>query len=253
VGRLEGKVSIVTGAARGIGQAIAELFSREGSTVVLVDIDPTGTKVSGQIEKQGGIASFIQADVSKASDVKNVIRKTIDQCRKIDVLINNAGITGGMADGLEVEDELWQKVLDVDLTGVFLCTKYAANEMIKSGGGSIVNMSSMLGIVGSLHSTPYHAAKGGIRTFTKAMAIVLAPHGIRVNSIHPGYIETDMVRQVFEDLGDPNARKNAESLHPLGRLGKPVEVAYAALFLACEESSFVTGAELVIDGGFTAQ
>jgi NAD(P)-dependent dehydrogenase (short-subunit alcohol dehydrogenase family) len=253
MGRLEQKVSIVTGAARGIGRAIAELFAREGSAVVVADMDRLGVEVAGQIQKKGGSTLYVQTDISDAGDVKRLVRTTIEKFSKIDVLVNNAGISGGMDNGLEVDDDHWRKVLDVNLTGVHLCTKYVAREMAKTGGGAIVNMSSMLGIIGSPFSTPYHASKGGVRTYTKAMAIVLAQKGIRVNSIHPGYIETELVKKVFEDLGDPDARKNAESLHPLGRLGRPEEVAYAALFLACEESSFITGSELVIDGGFTAQ
>ena len=127
------------------------------------------------------------------------------------------------------------------------------SKMKERRSGAIVNMSSMLGIIGSPYSTPYHASKGGVRTFTKAMAIVLAPYGIRINSIHPGYIDTAMVQKVFEDLGGEAVRKDVEGLHPLGRLGTPEEVAYAALFLACDESSFITGTELMVDGGFTAQ
>ncbi len=251
--RLQDKVSIVTGAARGIGKSIAELFAREGSTVVVADTEQSGAEVAGKLEKQYGKASFVRTDVSKTEDVQNLVNATLERYGKIDVLINNAGISGGMDNGIEIEDDLWRKVIDINLTGVHLCSKLAGAEMIKRRSGSIVNMSSMLGIIGSPYSTAYHATKGGVRTYTKAMAIVLAPHGVRVNSIHPGYIDTEMVRKVFEDLGDPEARKNAESQHPLGRLGTPEEVAYAALFLACDESSFVTGTELIVDGGFTAQ
>lgn len=251
--RLKGKVSIITGAASGIGKAIAELFSEEGAKIVIVDVDGQGKDVASQIEKRGGLSLFIGCDVSHATEVNSAIQEVIAKFGKIDVLVNNAGISGGLENGIDVSDEQWQKVIGVDLNGVHFCTKYVAREMVKNRSGSIINMSSMLGIIGSPNSTPYHAAKGGVRTYTKAMAIVLAPYGIRVNSIHPGYIDTELVRQVFEDLGGSSARKTAEELHPLGRLGTPREVAHAALFLACGESSFMTGSELVIDGGFTAQ
>lgn len=251
--RLDQKVSIVTGAAKGIGRAIAEMFVKEGSRVVLVDQDPLGKNVAAALNENGGDTFFAQADVASSTDVQRIVKECMNRYGRIDVLVNNAGISGGMENGLEVADEHWQKVMDINLTGVFLCTKYVGKKMKERMSGSIVNMSSMLGIIGSPHSTPYHASKGGVRTFTKAMAIVLAPYGIRINSIHPGYIDTAMVQKVFEDLGGEEIRKDVEGLHPLGRLGTPEEVAYAALFLACDESSFITGAELMVDGGFTAQ
>jgi len=255
--RLEDQVCIVTGAARGIGKAIAELFIKEGAKVVLVDQDDGGLEVASALSESGAENGaetlFVQADVSKAVDVQNMVAKTIERFKRIDVLINNAGISGGMDNGLEVDDELWRKVIDINLNGVYLCTKYVGRHMKERKSGSIVNMSSMLGIIGSPFSTPYHASKGGVRTFTKAMAIVLAPYGIRINSLHPGYIDTELVQKVFEDLDDPEARAGAEAAHPLGRLGTPEEVAYASLFLACHESSFITGTELMVDGGFTAQ
>jgi NAD(P)-dependent dehydrogenase (short-subunit alcohol dehydrogenase family) len=251
--RLEGKVSIVTGAAKGIGNAIAELFAQEGSTVVLADIDKSGEEAARRIEKNWGPAFYVEADVSNAEDVKKMVGAVMERCGKIDVLVNNAGISGGMDNGLDVEDDLWKKVIDINLNGVYLCTKFVGREMVKRESGSIVNMSSMLGVIGSPNSTAYHASKGAVRTYTKAMAIVLAPHHIRINSIHPGYIDTELVQKVFEDLGDPQARKDVENLHPLGRLGTPREVAHATLFLACDESSFITGTELMVDGGFTAQ
>jgi len=251
--RLEEKVAIVTGAARGIGKAVAVLFAEEGARVVIADIDPMGKEVAQDITERGGIAFFVPSDVSKVDAVKKLVRETMSKYGKIDVLVNNAGISGGIANGLEIEDEAWRNIIDINLTGLHLCTKYTGLEMIKNGGGSIVNMSSVLGIVGCPISSPYSATKGGVRTYSKAMAVAMAPHRVRVNSLHPGYIDTELVAQVLKDLGDPEARKNAEALHPLGRFGKPEEVAYAALFLASDESSFVTGSELVVDGGFTAQ
>ena len=251
--RLDGKVSIVTGAARGIGKAIAELFAAEGSSVVLSDIDASGDQVAREIREKGGDTFFVRTDVSKVDEVKHLINKTVETYGRIDVLVNNAGISGGLANGLQIEESDWQKILDINLTGPHLCTKYAGLEMVKNNSGSIVNMSSILGIVGCPISTPYSATKGGVRTYTKAMAVVLAPQGVRVNSIHPGYIDTDLVAKILADIGDPDARAGAEALHPLGRFGRPEEVAYAALFLASDESSFVTGSELVVDGGFTAQ
>ena len=251
--RLENQVCMVTGAARGIGKAIVELFIKEGAKVVLVDQDDAGEKVAETLSENGAEILFVQADVSNTTDVQNMVAKTMERFGRIDVLVNNAGISGGMDNGLEVDEALWKKVIDINLTGVYLCTKYVGQHMKDQKSGSIVNMSSMLGIIGSPFSTPYHASKGGVRTFTKAMAIVLAPYDVRINSIHPGYIDTEMVRMVFEDLDDPEARAGAEAAHPLGRLGTPEEVAYAALFLACHESSFITGTELMVDGGFTAQ
>lgn len=251
--RLEGKVCIVTGAAKGIGNAIAKKFAKEGATVVVSDIDQLGNEVVKKMGANGDIATFVKTDVSKVADVKRLVGETIEKYGKIDVLINNAGISGGIANGLDIEDDDWKNIIDINLTGLHLCTKYAGMEMKKRGCGSIVNMSSILGIVGCPISTPYSASKGGVRAYTKGMAIVLAPYGVRVNSLHPGYIDTELVAKIFEEIGDPDSRKNAEALHPLGRLGKPEEVANAALFLACDESSFVTGSELVVDGGFTAQ
>lgn len=253
MGRMEGKASIITGAAKGIGKAIAEIFADEGSDLVLVDVDAAVIEVAREIGSSGKKVTFIEADVTKPSDVINVVNTAIAKYKKVDVLVNNAGISGGLANGLDIDDDLWHKVIDVDLNSVYLFIKHTAKEMIKNGGGSIVNMSSMLGIIGSPNSAAYHAAKGGVRTYTKAMAIVLAPYGIRVNSIHPGYIDTEMVQKVFEGLGDPQIRKDTEKLHPLGRLGTPREVACAALFLASDESSFITGIELLVDGGYTAQ
>jgi len=253
--RVKGKVAIITGAASGIGRATAQLFAREGAKVVVTtDANITGAEETvASITSAGGEAIFIQQDITNEADWKTVIDKTLKTYGRLDILVNNAGIMIAK----EIENtslEEWRRVMKVNLDGVFLGTKYGIGAMKKNGGGSIINMSSVLGLVGNFdHTSAYSASKGGIRLFTKAAAVECSKSGldynIRVNSVHPGVIETPMAAPVFEN---EEFRKAMERDHPIGRLGNPMDIAYGILYLASDESSFVTGTELIIDGGWTA-
>ncbi len=253
--RVKGKVAIITGAAAGLGEADALLLAKEGAKVVVADIDEVkGNKVADEIRREGGEAVFVKHDVTSEKDWNHVIEKTLSEFGKLDILVNNAGIQIIK----EVEDlslEEWRRLMSVNLDGVFLGTKYAIRAMKDSGGGSIINMSSAAGIVGTLDNTSaYCASKGAVRLFTKAVALECSKAGhnynIRVNSVHPGVIETPLVAAMARDK---EVKKTMESIHPIGFLGKPIDVAYAVLYLASDESRLVTGAEMVIDGGWTAR
>jgi 3(or 17)beta-hydroxysteroid dehydrogenase len=253
MGRVEGKVAIVTGAAGGIGGGISRLLAEEGAKVVVTDLDEAGAKKTAEdIKGQGGQAIFIKHDVTSEGDWAKVIEKTLSEFGKLDVLVNNAGIMFVK----EIEKtslEEWHRVMNINLDGVFLGTKHAVGAM-KKGGGSIVNMSSAVGIIGRPDDTSaYITSKGAVRLFTKAAAMEFskAGHGynIRVNSVHPGVIETPMTAGMSQD---PELREVLVSVHPIGFLGKPIDVAYIVLYLASDESRLVTGAEFVVDGGWTA-
>jgi NAD(P)-dependent dehydrogenase (short-subunit alcohol dehydrogenase family) len=252
--RVKGKVAIVTGAARGLGKAQALLLAREGAKVVITDIDETqGKKAAEEIGQEGGEAIFIKHDVRSEQDWKGVIEKTLSEFSKLDVLVNNAGVIL-FKNIKETTLEEWRWVISVNLDGVFLGTKYAMEAMKKSGGGAIVNLSSTAGIVGTLDTSSYHASKGGVRIFTKAAALECSKAGydynIRVNSVHPGVIKTEMTKDLLEDEA---SRKEVTGWHPIGHVGEPEDIAYGVLYLASDESKFVTGTELVIDGGWTAR
>ena len=248
--RLEGKVALITGGSRGQGATEAELFVKEGARVVIADIlEPEGNAVVAQIREGGGDASFIRLDVTSEDDWQDAVEFTLNTYGRLDVLINNAAIskrTPIVQTGL---DE-WNQIMDINSTGVFLGTKHAVPAMQKSEGGSIINISSTAGLVGSERGSAYGASKGSVRLFTKYTAIQHAGDGIRANSIHPGPIDTEMIA---DNISTPEGRAESESRVPLGRIGTVMDVAYGALFLASDESSFMTGAELVIDGGVTAR
>ena len=248
--RLEGKVALITGGARGQGAAEARLFAREGAKVVIADVlDPDGISVAAEINELGGDATYVHLDVSSEADWQDAIAAAVSAYGKLDVLVNNAAIwRGGYV--LETDGEQWDAVLDINAKGVFLGTKLAIPEMRRAGGGSIVNISSTAGLVGSRTSTAYSASKGAVRLFTKSTAVQYGAEGIRANSIHPGPIDTAMGDQVWPDAG---SREETIERTVLKRIGKPEDIANGALFLASDESSFMTGAELVIDGGLTAQ
>ncbi len=252
--RLAGKVVLISGGARGMGAAEARLFAKEGAKVVIGDIlEEDGSKVEQAILAEGGEAVFVRLDVTRESDWRNAVGLAVRRFGKLNVLVNNAGV--GSDQMTRIEDtplEAWEKVMRVNATGVFLGTKVAVPAIREAGGGSVVNISSQLGIVGiERYTTPeYVASKGAVRLFTKAVALQCAKDGIRVNSVHPGPIATPMTAKSIED---PESYSYHASRVPLGRWGKPEEVAYGVLYLASDESSFVTGAELVIDGGWTAQ
>ena len=248
--RLDGKVALISGGARGQGATEAKLFAQEGAKVVLGDLlDDEGRKVEEMIRELGGEATYVHLDVTEEQDWRAAIKVAIDRYGKLDILVNNAGIFP-MAQVEETTGELWDQVMEVNAKGVFLGTKYAIPEMRNAGGGSIINISSVAGLVGSTVAAAYGASKGAVRIFTKSAAIQYAKDGIRVNSIHPGVIETPMTADL---LADEARRQRFLERSPLGRFGSSEDVAYGALYLASEESSFVTGSELVIDGGVTAQ
>jgi NAD(P)-dependent dehydrogenase (short-subunit alcohol dehydrogenase family) len=246
--RLDGKVAIVTGAAHGMGEAEARLFAKEGAKVVVADVlGKEAEAVAADIRASGGNAIAATIDVTSEPEWVALIAKTLASYGRIDILVNNAGISGssvGDPDGLEG----WQRVIAVNQTSVFLGTKLAAEQMAKTGGGSIVNISSIMGFVGGPSGHPaYSASKGAVRIYTKSAAVRYGPLGVRVNSVHPGYMPPM--------LNATNANERGEKIAatPLRRLGEPIEVAYGVLFLASDEASFVTGTELVIDGGYIAQ
>jgi len=253
--RVQGKVALVTGAALGLGQAAAIMLAREGARVVLTDLrTEEGGRVAEQIVAGGGEAMFLRQDVAEEQGWQNVIRSVESRFGPLDVLVNNAGV----ALGANVEDttlEQWRWLMGINLDGVFLGTRYAIAAM-KSRGGSIINVSSIEGLIGDPNLAAYNASKGGVRLLTKSAALHCAKAGykIRVNSIHPGYIATPMVDGYVAAQADPEATKAAiAGLHPLGHIGEPNDIAYGVLYLASDESKFVTGSELVIDGGYTAQ
>jgi len=248
--KLEGKVAIVTGAASGIGRAIALLFAQEGAKVVVADIDDkSGEETVKMINERGGEAMFVHADVSKAEDVKNMVKITVERYGRLDVLVNNAGIEGAVADIVNYPEEAFDKVIAVNLKGVWLGIKYAVPEMVKSGGGSIINIASVLGLVGAPNMSGYCASKGGVVQLTKTAALEYAKYNIRVNAIAPGLIDTKLSRKRAEF--DPEFINTALQFQVIKRMGRPEEVALAALYLASDDSSFVTGSCLVVDGGWT--
>ena len=248
--RLEGKVALISGGARGMGAAEAKLFAREGAKLVIGDVlDEDGRRTEAEINETGGECLFVPLDVTDETQWEDAVSQAIARFGSLHILVNNAGIIGSA----KVEDttvELWDRVMDVNAKGVFLGTKAAIPHMRKAGVGSIINISSIYGLVGSRGSASYHASKGAVRLFTKSTAIQYARESIRANSIHPGAIATPMTERSRSD-GEHSQGMLAST--PMGRWAQPEEVAYGALYLASDESSFVTGSELVIDGGWTAQ
>ncbi|MSQ12269.1 MAG: glucose 1-dehydrogenase [Dehalococcoidia bacterium] len=251
--RLKGKVALISGAARGMGATEARLFAKEGAKVVLTDVlEKEGTKVAAEIAENGGDAIFVRMDVTKEEDWKRAVQTTVQKYGKVDILINNAGIwkTGAVED---TTAQLWDQVMDVNAKGVFLGTKLVIPEMRKAGGGSIINISSVAGLMGAGTGAAYGASKGAVRLLTKATAVQYGKEKIRCNSIHPGPIDTAMLSQLIaEGAGGSMTDEMMRAMVPLGRIGRPEEVATCALFLASDESSYVTGSELVVDGGLFA-
>ncbi len=248
--RLDGKVVFISGGSRGQGAAEARLFATEGASVVMGDIlEDEGRRLEAEINESGGRALFVRLDAASESDWQNAITQTVQTFGKLDVLVNNAAIYSRVSIEQTSEEE-WDKIMAVNARGVFLGTKHSIPEMRKSGGGSIVNISSTAGLVGSARGSAYSASKGAVRLLTKSTAVQHAGEGIRANSIHPGPIDTDMIA---DNIATPEGLAESEARVPLGRIGSVKDVAYGALFLASDESSYMTGSELVIDGGATAQ
>ena len=248
--RLEGKVALISGGARGQGATEGQLFVDEGAMVVLADIlDLEGEATAAQIRENGGEASYVHLDVTSEDEWRNAVEFALQTYGRLDILINNAAIYK-RTPIVDTDVEEWRQIMEVNSTGVFLGTKHAIPAMQRSGGGSIINISSTAGLIGSARGSAYGASKGSVRLFTKYTAIQHATEGIRANSIHPGPIDTVMIA---DNLATPEARAESEARVPLKRIGTAMDVAYGALFLASDESSYMTGAELVIDGGVTAR
>jgi NAD(P)-dependent dehydrogenase (short-subunit alcohol dehydrogenase family) len=249
--RLQGKIALISGGARGMGAVEARLFAKEGAKVTIGDVlEDEGRKLEAEINATGGVALFVRLDVTHEADWQKAVEATVNRFGKLDVLVNNAGISGrGRVEDTAVEE--WDRVMDVNAKGVFLGTKVAIPAMRQGRGGSIINISSQLGLVGTDHSSPqYQASKGAVRLLTKATAIQYAKEGIRANSVHPGPIVTPMTEAA---RADPERYQLMLSRVPLGCYGQPEDVAYGVLYLASDEARWVTGSELVIDGGWTAQ
>jgi NAD(P)-dependent dehydrogenase (short-subunit alcohol dehydrogenase family) len=248
--RVAGKVALISGGARGIGGAAARLLAQEGAAVVIGDLlEEEGRKTEAQINEAGGRALFVQMDVTSEDDWRRAIDAAVTTYGKLDILVNNAGISGRFT----VEDttvELWDRVMSINAKGVFLGAKLAIPAMRQAGGGSIINISSIYGLVGSDSGASYHASKGAVRIFTKSAAIQYAKDGIRVNSVHPGFVDSPLTESYH---AQPEIREARVAATPMGRMGLPEDIVTGILYLASDESSFVTGSELVIDGGMTAQ
>ncbi len=254
--RVKDKVALVTGGAKGIGKSACLLLAREGAAVVVTDIDDAaGQKVVEEIRREGGKGEFYRLDVSSEEEVQKVMASAAEKFGGIDILVNNAGIAGINKPTDQIPAEEWDKVIRINVNGVFFCTKHVIPYMKKAGGGSIINLSSIYGLVGAPDLPPYHASKGAVRLMTKTDAMLYAGDKIRVNSVHPAYIWTPLVEELAGQSPDgPEAfRRQLADQHPLGHVGQPDDVGYGIVYLASDESAFVTGSELLIDGGYTAR
>ena len=251
MGRLEGKVALISGGARGQGESEARLFAKEGARIVFGDIlDAKGKKVEAEINEAGGVAKYVHLDVTNEDDWNSATKLLSNLYGKLNILVNNAGIAMPGKNLEEVTTEEWDRIQEVNSKGVFLGAKTAIPYMKASGGGSIVNISSMAGLVGVPGISAYTASKGAVRLLTKSIAVEYGPHNIRCNSVHPGYIETEMISGL---LANSEAMTNRLAITPLGIFATAHDVALSVLYLASDESRYVTGSELVIDGGITAQ
>ncbi|WP_053217396.1 SDR family NAD(P)-dependent oxidoreductase [Virgibacillus senegalensis] len=246
--KLKGKSAIVTGGVSGIGEHTVRQMVKEGASVLIADInEELGTKLVKELNASGAKVVFQRVDVSKETDIIAMVDKAVSEFSGLDIIFSNAGI-GAQSPSTELSYEDWQKVISINLDGVFLCAKHAIAAMKKSGGGSVVNCSSILGNVGQAATAAYTAAKGGVTNLTRALAVEYAQENVRVNAVCPGYINTPLLSEMDEE-----AKNHLISLHPMGRLGEPEEIAKAVVFLASDDASFITGANLLVDGGYTAQ
>ncbi len=256
MGRMEGKVAIVTGGALGIGRATSLLLAKEGAAVAVTDIsDNEGSEVVSEIQGHGGVAQYWHVDVTDEKEIRQAFPEIYKKFGRIDVLVNNAGIHGVNKPTHEVTEKEWDEVMAVNVKGVFLCTKHAVPYMKEGGGGSIIHLSSNYGIVGAADSPPYHASKGAVRLMAKTDAMFYAKDKIRVNSVHPAFVWTPMLESVSKTYSDgvEAFKERIIGRLPIGHFGEPDDIAFGILYLASDESKFVTGSELVIDGGYIAQ
>jgi NAD(P)-dependent dehydrogenase (short-subunit alcohol dehydrogenase family) len=255
--RVHGKTCIITGAALGIGRACALRLAEEGAHLALFDVlDDAGSALVGQLQASGASARYWHVDVASEAAVHAAIDAAAAHFGSVDVLVNNAGIAGVNKPTHEVTEQEWDRVQAVNVKGVFFCIKHAIPHLLKAGKGSIINLSSIYGLIGAPDLPPYHASKGAVRLMTKTDALIYAKDQIRVNSIHPGFIWTPLVERHLKDSGASDidaARRDVGLLHPLGHMGEPDDIAWGVVYLASDESKFITGAELVIDGGYTAR
>lgn len=255
--RLENKVALVTGGGSGIGRATALLFAREGARVAVSDLDEAAALATvREVEAAGGEAAPVVGDVSRAGDAERMVQSAVGVYGGLHILVNSAGITArnALPEGASAE-EVWDRVIDVNLKGTYLVSRHAVPHMERAGGGSVVNLASIMALVGyptvlGGGFNPYAPSKGGVLQFTRSLAVEYAAKNVRVNCICPGFVMTSLTRSLSEN---PALSKELEGRHPMGRFARPEEIAYAALFLASDESSFVTGAALAVDGGYTAQ
>lgn len=254
--RVNKKTCIITGAALGIGKACTQRLADEGANIAVFDrLDEAGNVLAKELQNRGVNARYWHVDVTSEKNVQTAMAEAAAHFGSVDVLVNNAGIAGVNKPTHEVTEAEWDLVQSVNVKGVFFCTKHAIPFMKKAGRGSIINLSSIYGLIGAPDSPPYHASKGAVRLMTKTDAMIYAPDKIRVNSIHPGFIWTPMVENHLRDSGASDveaARVEVGKLHPLGHMGEPDDIAWGVVYLASEESKFITGSELVIDGGYTA-
>ncbi len=254
--RLEGKVALVTGAGSGIGRATAVLFAREGARVSVADLNEQPARETvASISDGGGEAAYVTGDVSERDDVERIVRTTVEVHGGVDILVNSAGINDRQLPETWAHDQVWDRVMAVNLRGTYLTCWYAVPEMLRAGAGSIINLSSVMGLVGSEYTgaegfSAYVPSKGGVVQLTRNLALEHAKNGIRVNCICPGYVNTSLTERLRDNQ---DLRDKITARHPIGRFGEAEEIAYAALFLASDDSSFVTGIALPVDGGYTAQ
>jgi NAD(P)-dependent dehydrogenase (short-subunit alcohol dehydrogenase family) len=252
--RLKGKVAMITGGALGLGRATAIRMAEEGAAVAITDVRlAEAVALADELVMRGLTACAWRLDVSQEADVERVLGEVLHRFGRLDIVVNNAGVAGANKPTHELTEAEWDFVQAVNVKGVFFCTKHAIPHLQRAGGGSIINLSSIYGLVSAPDVPPYHASKGAVRLMTKTDALLYAPDRIRVNSVHPGFIWTPMVEGYLHDAPDQaEARRAVGALHPLGHMGEPDDIAWACVYLASDEAKFVTGAELVVDGGYTA-